>query len=71
MPVLIAEVDQTGNMEKELDEIVQHQQDQTQAVQTEGHTDAINVSYNGRRHTQISRRRHSLSVLCEGSHFKM
>lgn len=45
LPVLIAEVDQTGSVEKELDEIVQHQQDQTQAVQTEGHRDAINVSY--------------------------
>lgn len=35
LSVLIAEVDQTGNMEEELDEIVQHQQDQAQAVQTE------------------------------------
>lgn len=35
LPVLVAEVDQTGNVEEELDEIVQHQQDQAQAVQTE------------------------------------
>lgn len=35
LSVLVAEVDQTGNMEEELDEIVQHQQDQTQAVQAE------------------------------------
>lgn len=49
LSVLIAEVDQTGNMEEELDEIVQHQQDQTQAVQTGRHKDAINITCNGRR----------------------
>lgn len=30
-------------MEEELDEIVQHQQDQTQAVQTERHKYVINI----------------------------
>lgn len=36
-------------MEEELDEIVQHQQDQTQAVQTERHKYVINITCNGRR----------------------
>lgn len=47
LPVLIAEVDQTGNMEEELDEIVQHQQDQAQAVQTEWYKGAISINCNG------------------------
>lgn len=37
MPILVAEVDQAGDVEQELDKVVQHQQDQTQAVQAEKH----------------------------------
>lgn len=40
LSVLIAEVDQAGNVEQELDKVVQHEQDQTQTVQTERHKQA-------------------------------
>lgn len=33
LPVLIAEVDQTGNVEQKLDKVMTHKEDQTQAVQ--------------------------------------
>ena len=35
LSVLVAEVDQAGNVEEQLHTVVQHQQDETQAVQTE------------------------------------
>lgn len=34
LSVLVAEVDQTGHMEQQLNKVVQHQQDQAQTVQT-------------------------------------
>lgn len=37
LPVLVAEVDQAGNVEQELHKVVQHEQDQTQTVQAETH----------------------------------
>lgn len=33
LPVLVAEVDQPGHVEKKLDEVVQHKQDQAQTIQ--------------------------------------
>lgn len=44
LSVLVAEVDQTGHVEEQLDEIVQHQQDQAQAVQTERRKDAVSFT---------------------------
>lgn len=70
LSVLVAEVDQTGDVEKELDEIVQHQQDQTQAVQTEWYKNVISINCSGC--WQHRYRDHIvLSLLCENSHFKM
>lgn len=37
LSVLVAEVDQAGNVEEQLDKVVQHEQDQTQTVQTARH----------------------------------
>lgn len=51
-------------MEEELDEIVQHQQDQTQAVQTEGYKDVISINCNGCW-------QHRYRDHIENSHFKM
>lgn len=37
LSALVAEVDQSRNVEEKLDKVVQHQQDQTQTVETEIH----------------------------------
>ena len=39
LSLLVAEVEQAGNVEQKLDKVVQHQQDQTQTVQTERYKD--------------------------------
>lgn len=39
LSVLVAEIDQAGNVEEKFNKVVQHQQDQTQTVQTERDTE--------------------------------
>lgn len=41
LSVLVAEVDQAGNVEEQLYEVVQHEQDQTQTVQTGRHKEHV------------------------------
>lgn len=45
LPVLIAEVDQTGNVEQKLDKVMTHKEDQTQAVQAVTHKETSLESF--------------------------
>lgn len=62
LPVLIAEVDQTGNVEQKLDKVVTHEEDQTQAVQAVTHKETslerFSLQMTGKKNT---RRHHKLS----------